>query len=89
MARRLSDANGNMSGQARALAISTAVCGGVAVAAVVGLKYSGLETREVAQVASIADAIAVARQAREVTQREFQRKRNDTMGSASADREPG
>eukprot|EP00873_Tetraselmis_striata_P008227 jgi/Tetstr1/428491/TSEL_018502.t1 len=47
----------------RALGISTAICGGMAVAAAAAVKLSGLETREVAEVASLADAVAVARQA--------------------------
>mmetsp|Transcript_16983 Transcript_16983/g.43063 ORF Transcript_16983/g.43063 Transcript_16983/m.43063 type:complete len:154 (+) Transcript_16983:271-732(+) len=67
----------------RALGISTAICGGMAVAAAAAVKVSGLETREVAEVASLADAVAVARQARAVTQAEFRRKREDVMHSAS------
>jgi len=41
------------------------------------MHYSGLEAREVVRVASFADALAVARQAREVTQREFHRCREE------------
>ncbi len=61
--------------QFRALGISTAACAALAGVGLAGLRWSGVEARDVVHVASIADAIAVAQQARQVAQQEFSLRR--------------
>ncbi|KAK9815699.1 hypothetical protein WJX72_008247 [[Myrmecia] bisecta] len=59
---------------AKALALSTVMCGTLGLAGWYGLKHSGLQTKDVAEVSSVADAIALAQQQRDLVKREFQHK---------------
>ncbi|PRW45221.1 Bifunctional polynucleotide phosphatase kinase [Chlorella sorokiniana] len=56
---------------AKALAASSAVCAGLGVVAVGGWKLAGLQYKEIAEVSSWDDALALAKQQREVVQQLF------------------
>lgn len=62
---------------AKALAVSTVLCGVVGVAAYYGLKHSGLQWHEDAQVSTVHDAVAFAEQQRNLVRNEFQKKLHD------------
>lgn len=56
---------------AKALAASSAVCAGLGVLAVGGWKLAGLQYKEIAEVSSWDDALALAKQQRQVVQQLF------------------
>lgn len=57
----------------KALAASSAVCLGLGVLAAGGWKLAGLQYKEIAEVSSWHDAVALAKQQRDVIQQDFQK----------------
>lgn len=67
---------------AKALAAASVMCAGLGVLAVAAWKLAGMQYKEIAEVASWQDAVALAKQQRDVVQQEFHKQLYNTQEEA-------